>query len=278
LHLVFQQCDQTLSIEGLLRRRFGLDLAHARVRHASRQSNLVDRLADGRRRDAVIPVVRFLARAPAIHLLDRPLHRACHSVGIEHGATLLVPRRAADGLDERPVGAKESLLICIQDGHQSYFREIQPFAKQVDPHEHVELAEPKPPDDLHPLDGIDIGVHVAHPDTHLLEVISEIFRHSLRERGYKHPRSRRLAGSDLCEEIVDLSPNGTDLHGGIDEPGGPNDLLHDHATRQLQLHVARGRRHEQHPRCERHELSEIEGPIVERRGQPEPELHQSELS
>ena len=78
-------------------------------------------------------------------------------------APVHVARGAADRLDQRAVGAQEALLVGIEDGHQRDLGQVESLAQQVDPDEHVELAQPEAAQDLHALDRVDVGVEVAHP-------------------------------------------------------------------------------------------------------------------
>ena len=113
----------------------------------------------------VMPCSSLYARwivAAARRLVEAALHRAGDPVGVEDRAPVHVPRRAADGLDERAVAAQEALLVGVEDRDERDLGQVEPFAQQVDADEHVELAEPEAADDLHPLDGVDVGVHVAH--------------------------------------------------------------------------------------------------------------------
>ena len=77
-------------------------------------------------------------------------------------------RGAPHRLDQRSIAPQEAFLIRVEDGHERHFRQIEPFAQQVNPHQNVELAEPKPAHDLHAFDGVDVGVHVANADADLL--------------------------------------------------------------------------------------------------------------
>ena len=64
--------------------------------------------------------------------------------------------------------------------------EVETLPQQVDADEHVELAEPQRPQDLDPLERVDLGVQVAHPDPELEQVVGEVLRHLLRERRDEH--------------------------------------------------------------------------------------------
>ena len=65
-------------------------------------------------------------------------------------------RGAAHGLDQRAIAAEKPLLVRVQYRDQGHLRHIQAFAQQVDADQHIEIAQPQPSHDLHPLDGVDV--------------------------------------------------------------------------------------------------------------------------
>ncbi len=48
-------------------------------------------------------------------------------------------------------------LVGIQDGHERHLGQVKALAQKVDAHEHVELAPPQVAEDLHALEGGDVG-------------------------------------------------------------------------------------------------------------------------
>ena len=99
-----------------------------------------DALADRLRRDAVLVVVLPPAsRRRRRRLVDRPLHRVGHLVGVEDHLGVDVAGRAADGLHQRRFAAQEALLVGVEDGHQRDLGQVEPFAQQVHAHQHVEM-------------------------------------------------------------------------------------------------------------------------------------------
>src|SRR6059058_703639 len=79
----------------------------ARVRHAGDESHLVHALLHTHRGDSMLAVVFLLDRAATARFLDAPLHGAGHPVSIEDGASVEMPRRAPDCLDERTIAAQK---------------------------------------------------------------------------------------------------------------------------------------------------------------------------
>src|SRR5690606_23376839 len=88
----------------LRRRALGLRLGLA-------ADHLVDALAHGLGRDAVLLVVGELLRAPALRLGDRRGHRLRHLVGVQVDLTVDVARRPADRLDQRALAPEEAGLV-----------------------------------------------------------------------------------------------------------------------------------------------------------------------
>ena len=71
-------------------------------------------------------------------LVDGPLHRVGHLVGIEDHLGVDVAGRPADRLHQRRFAAQEAFLVGVEDRHQRHFRQVEPFAQQVDADQHVE--------------------------------------------------------------------------------------------------------------------------------------------
>ena len=219
-----------------------------------------------------------LQLAPAARLLDAALHRSCHLVGVKDGASAQVSGRPAHRLNQRAVAAQKSFLVGVENRHQRDFRQVQSFAQQVDSDQHIELAEAQSAHDLHPLDRIDVGVHVAHANSHLLQVVGEIFRHALGQRRDEHPLSSALADSDLVQQIVYLTTNRADLDLRIDQTRRANDLLDHRSFRQPQLDLRRRRTDVERPRRQREKLVEHQRAIVQGAWQAESVIHQRQLA
>ena len=231
---------------------------------------------DRRRIDVVLRVVGLLDHPPALGLADRGLHRVGDGVRVHQDLAVDVARGASDRLDQRRVGAQEPFLVRIEDRHQGHLGQVEPFAEQVDPHEDVELPQPEVADDLDPLDRVDLRVEVAHADPHLDQVVREVLRHLLGERRHQHPLLRLRSAADLLDQVVDLTLGGSDLDLRVDQPRGPDDLLHD-PIGHLQLPGARRRGHVHDLLDPLLELLETERTVVDRARQPEPEVDERGL-
>ena len=99
-------------------------------------------------------------------------------VGVEDDPAVDVARGAADGLDQRGLGAQEAFLVGVEDGDQAAFGDVEALAQQVDADQHVEGAEAQVADDLDALERVDVGVHVADAHALLVHVFGEVLGHA----------------------------------------------------------------------------------------------------
>ena len=222
-------------------------------------------------------VVGHLLRAAPVRLVHRPLHRAGDPLGIEDGLAVDVARRAANGLDQRSLGAQEALLVGVQDRDQRHFRQVQALAQQVDADQHVEAAEPQVADDLDALDRVHISVQVADLDAVLVQVFGEVFCHALGERGHQHALLGRDPQVDLREQILDLRTHRAYLDLRVDQPGGTHHLL-DHLPGPAKLEWRWRGRDVDGLRLDPLELVEAQRPVVQRGRQAEAVLDQRFLA
>ena len=95
------------------------------------------------RRDAVLPVVRRLNFPPSLRLTDCPLHRSGHLIRVHDDHSVHVSCRPPAGLNEGALGAEESLLVGVEDGHQRDLRQVKPLPQEIDTDENIEFAEPQ---------------------------------------------------------------------------------------------------------------------------------------
>src|SRR2546430_5058227 len=98
-----------------------------------------------------------------------------------------VPRRAADRLDERTLRAEVALLVGVEDGDQRHLRQVEALAQQVDADQHVESSLAQLAEDLHALDGVQLGVQPLAAQPRLAEVARQILRLPLGQRRDERP-------------------------------------------------------------------------------------------
>ena len=108
-----------------------------------------------------------------------------------------------------------------------------------------------------------LRVQVAGPHPHLQQIVGEVLGHLLGERRHQHPLPGVGPPADLLQQVVDLAPGRLDDHLGVDQAGGPDDLL-DHLGRMLNLPRGRGRRQEDRLPGLLQPLVEAQGPVVRR--------------
>lgn len=154
----------------------------------------------------------------------------------------LTLRRAADGLDQRTLGAQEAGLVGVQNGDEGNLGQIQPLAQQVDAHQHIVVAQSQVTDDHLTLHAVDVAVHVARLDALFQQVLGQVFGHALGQGGDQGALADGGPLPHAAQQILDLAGDGLHGHGRIDQTGGPNDLI-GHAVADLALEGAGGGRH-----------------------------------
>ena len=238
--------------------------------------HLPDPLDDGLGDDAVLLVEAVLNPPAALRLVHSRPHGGGDGIRVEDNQALRVPGRPADGLNQGRLGPEEALLVRVQHGHQADLGKVQPLPQKVDADEHVELPQPQIPDDLHPLDGLHIGVHIADLDAGVFEILRQVLRHFFRQRGHQHPLVPGRPGVDLLHQIVDLPGDGPDLHPGVQQSRGADHLLH-HLVRPLLLIGAGGGGDKDGLSNAALELLELQRPVVVGAGEAEAVFHQGVL-
>ena len=140
-------------------------------------------------------------------------------VGVQDGPAVQVARGAADGLDQRALGAQEAFLVGIEDGHQRHLGNVQALAQQVDADQHVEGAQPQVAQDLDPLHRVDVAVQVAHLHAVVGQVVGQLLGHALGQRGDQHALVLLDADADFLQHVVDLVRGRAHLDLGVDQAG-----------------------------------------------------------
>ena len=130
------------------------------------------------RRNPVRLVPRTLLVTAPFRLLDREAQALRHHIGVQDHPPIHIARRPADRLHQRCLGPQEPLLVGIQNRHQRAFGNIQPFAQQINPYQHIIHAKPQIADNLDPLQRIHIRMQVAHLHALLGEIFGQILRHA----------------------------------------------------------------------------------------------------
>ena len=190
-------------------------------------------------------IICFLNGAPPLCFPDGVLHGIRHHVGVHDHMSFAVAGGAADGLDERNLGTEESFLIRVQNGDQGDLRNVKTFPEKVDPYQDVKNIQAHIPDDLRPLQGVDIRVKITDPDPYILHIIRKVLRHALGEGGDQDLVAFFRFLINLADQIVDLSLYRPNFHFGIQKAGGPDDLLRPEKF-VLRLVLARGGGDEEH--------------------------------
>ena len=184
-----------------------------------------------------------------------------------------ITRRTPDGLNQGCLGTQEAFLIRIQNRHQRNLRNIQTLTQQIDSHQYIKHIQTHVPDDLRPLQRVDIRMQVLHTNSYIAHISCQVFRHPLGQRRHQNLMMACHFLVDLRDQIIDLSFHRPHIHFRIQQAGRPDDLLR--AEQFMGRLIIRGRcRHKQHLIDVLLKLAEVQRPVVQRRRQPESVVHQ----
>ena len=120
-------------------------------------------------------------------------------------------------------------------------------------------------------------MHVVDADALVEEVVRQVLRHALRERGHEHALLAGDAGLYLVQKVVYLAAYRPELHLRIEQARRPDDLLHLVLAHVL-LVVAGGRGHIDELGDALLELVEAQRPVVERGRKAEAVVHERDLA
>ena len=117
-------------------------------------------------------------------------------------------------------------------------------------------------------------MQITHLLAVLFQILRQVFRHTLGERGHQHTLVDGGTLADLREQIVHLGRHRTHFDNRIQQPGRTNHLINHLIARFLQLVVARRGRHVDSLRRQRLKLFKLHRTVIQCRRQTEPVLHQ----
>src|SRR5262249_7887455 len=144
-------------------------------------------------------------------------------------------------LDQRAPGSQETFLVRVENGYQRDFGQVQSFAEQIDADQYVIFAAPQIAQNPYTVQRRDFRVQVAAAHTHLGIILRQAFRHSFGQGGDENALILFHPGTDLLEQIVDLSLDWANLYRGVEQPRRTDDLL-DHGSSGLGEFVGARRR------------------------------------
>ena len=130
------------------------------------------------------------------------------------------------------------------------------------PTRHVEGAEAQVAEDLDALQRVDVGVHVAHANALLVQILGQVLGHALGQHGDQ----RAIAGlgrvADFAEHVVDLGLGRAHLDRRVDQAGRADHLLGEDAAGLLHLPAAGRRRDRDRQRAHGVPFLEAQRPVV----------------
>ena len=225
----------------------------------------------------VFLVIGFLDAAAAVGFVNGVFHGLCHPVRIHDDVAVFISGGPADDLDHGCFRTEEPFLVGIKNGHQGYFRHIQPFTEQVDAYQYVKNAGPEVTDDFRSFNGGYIGMKVTHLYSCFGEEIGKVFRHFLGECGNEHTLMGLFPLMDFTEQVIHLPFNGPHFDAWIQKAGGTDNLL---CQVRLYPHFIGPRRggYINNLVDSFRKFIKGQGPVVQGAGQAEAIVHQGALS
>ncbi len=110
-------------------------------------------------------------------------------------------------------------------------------------------------------------MHVADLQPLLMHVFGEVLGHFLGEGGDEGAKALFSGLAGLLDDVVDLGGglglHGADLHGRVDQAGGADDLLGEHAAGLVQLPLSRSRGDVQRLRAHGLPFLKFEGAVIQ---------------
>ena len=170
--------------------------------------------------------------------------------------------------------AQETLLVGIEDRHQSHLRQVKTLTQEVYTNQHIEHAGTQILQNLHTLQRIDIGVDVAVADAHAVKIFRELLGHALRDGRHEHLLIALGTAVDLGNQVVDLTLRGAHLQRRIDQTRRADKLLDNNAFTLSQLPVGRRGTDIDRVALQHLKLREGEGSVIFGGGEAEAVLHQ----
>src|SRR3990172_2311178 len=126
--------------------------------------NAMDRLLYAFRRYVVFFIVAELDFSSPLRFPDARRYGTGDLVGVHDHLSGYVPGRPPARLDQGTLRTEKPFLVCVQDRHKRHLRYVQPFTEEVDADQGVEFSHPQITDYIDPLQRVDVGMEIPHPD------------------------------------------------------------------------------------------------------------------
>ena len=120
-------------------------------------------------------------------------------------------------------------------------------------------------------------MQILHANSNLAQIVGQVFRRALGQRGHQHALLLRSPGATLLNQIVDLALERLDRDDRIDQPGRADNLLgNNRAATQLVRPRRGGNKRALIDQCLKFRV--VQRSVVERRRQTEAVIHQRVLA
>ncbi|CCY15069.1 unknown [Prevotella sp. CAG:755] len=214
-------------------------------------------------------IVAQLFFAPAVRLVNGQLHRLRNAVSIHDDAAIDIAGGATGCLRERAVAAEKALFVCVEDGDERDFGQVEPLTQKVDADKDVISTGAQVVHDAHPVERVHITVDIGRADAFVRQVVRQFLSHTLGERRDKCALTALNALTDLFKQVVNLVQAGAYLDDRVEQACRTDHLLDHHSPALLKLVVCWRGADIDHLTRHLLEFLELQGTVVERRRQAE---------
>ena len=222
-------------------------------------------------------IILRLYSPPSGSLRDSVLHGISLSSGVHDHRPVDIPGRPAAGLNQRSFRTEKTGPVGIQNSHQGYLGNVQPFPEEIDPDQDIKLPQTQLPDNLGSSHGLDIRMKILNPDPFPFIIFRQFFRHSLGQGGHQDPFILLHPEPDLSQKIIHLILSSSNQNRRIDQPRGPDNLLYYCPPAPFHFIFSRCSGNIDSLMDPILKLREIQGSIIKGGGEPESKLNQSLL-
>ena len=183
-------------------------------------------------------IVGQLLFSSSVGFINCLLHAFCNGVSIKYYKPFHISCSTACRLGEAFFVAQKAFLIGIQNSHQRYLRQVEPFPQKIYTNQHINIAKAQLAQDFHPLKRIHFAVYVFAFYADALQIFVHFFSHAFGKCGYQHPVALLYPFINFIQQIINLVEAGPYFNGRFQQTCWPHNLLHHYPPGLLQFIVA----------------------------------------
>ena len=113
------------------------------------------------------------------------------------------------------MGTKETFLVCIEDGNERDFGQVESFTQQIDTDKYIVNALAQVTHNLHTFQSVYVAVDIITLHVVVQQIFRQFFSHSFGEGGDEGTLVLLDAYLDFFHQVVYLVVAGTHLNNGV---------------------------------------------------------------